>query len=436
MTKFIEIELGKLGKTLTGKTPLAENVEDFGSEYLFITPSDSLDKKFVTQTERKLSQVGLDRLKSKALPSHSILVSCIGSAMGKVAMNRTICVTNQQFNCLIPNAETYSADFIYYALKNSYKMLRRAAAGSTALPILNKTDFDLLPLRVAEKKADQVKIARVLSSLDAKIELNSQINAELEAMTKLLYDYWFVQFDFPMTAAQAASLGRPALEGKPYKSSGGKMVHDATLNRLVPSGWTPETLGNVVASVSTGLNPRQHFELGRGQNYYVTIKSIEHGKLLLDAKCDRVDDDALLRINQRSDLRSGDILFTSIEPVGRLYLVRERPTNWNINESLFSIRPKDGQATSAYLYYLLSSQHCRGYCKKVSTGSIHKGIRIAALRDYNFPKPDDKLIHAFTEYCDPILKQIHILDCQNQELIQLRDWLLPMLMNGQVTVGA
>lgn len=435
MIRFKEFLLSEIGTTVTGKTPMSSDAEDFGDRYLFVTPSDSLEHKFITTTARRLSEGGLSKLQSKALPPCSVLVSCIGSAMGRVVMNRTTCVTNQQFNSIIPDTDFHHPDYIYYALKNSYSMLRTAAGGSTALPILNKTDFDQLKLRLPEKKNDQEKIASVLSALDAKIELNNQINDELEAMAKLLYDYWFVQFDFPMSAAQATALGRPDLEGKPYRSSGGKMVHNPTLNREIPEGWEAKKLDSIVESIVTGLNPRKHFELGHGDNFYVTIKNIEHGRVVLDHKCDKVDDEALVRINRRSNLNAGDILFTSIEPVGRLYLIHEKPKNWNINESIFSIRPEDSMVTSAYLYYLLSSDYCRGYCKKVSTGSIHKGIRITDLRAFEFERPPARLIQAFTEIAAPLLRQAFVLEQQNQELAQLRDWLLPMLMNGQVTVG-
>ena len=84
---------------------------------------------------------------------------------------------------------------------------------------------------------EQQKIASVLSALDSKIELNNRINAELEAMAKTLYDYWFVQFDFPISEEQAIAMGKPELKGKPYKSSGGKMVYNKELKREIPEGW-------------------------------------------------------------------------------------------------------------------------------------------------------------------------------------------------------
>ena len=110
------------------------------------------------------------------------------------------------------------------------------------MPTLNQRILDRLPITLPDKKT-QISISKALSLLDEKIELNNRINEELESLAKLIYDYWFVQFDFPISAAQATALGDPTLEGKPYKSSGGPMVFNETLNREIPEGWTDSNLG-------------------------------------------------------------------------------------------------------------------------------------------------------------------------------------------------
>ena len=269
----------------------------------------------------------------------------------------------------------------------------------------------------------QQKIASVLSSLDSKIELNNRINAELEAMAKTIYDYWFVQFDFPDK------------NGKPYKTSGGKMVWNEDLKREIPEGWENCILGDVVSSTGTGLNPRDNFILGEGDNYYVTIKNLEQGRVILNNKCDKISNKSLEIINKRSDLKVGDILFTSIEPVGVTYLILEKPQNWNINESVFTIRPNYEKLTSGFLYMFLSGDFIKAYTKNVSAGSIHKGIRHGLLKDCKFILPPKEMINKFSSKAETILKKMDLIEKENQQLSNLRDWLLPMLMNGQVTVG-
>ncbi|WP_312422282.1 restriction endonuclease subunit S [Epilithonimonas sp.] len=310
--------------------------------------------------------------------------------------------------------------YIYYLLRTL--KLNEYGSGS-GVPTMNRNHLHPIKLFACLEKGTQQKIASVLSALDDKIELNNRINAELEAMAKTLYDYWFVQFDFPNE------------EAKPYKSSGGKMVYNETLKREIPEGWEVKSLGELVKTINTGLNPRDHFKLGEGENFYVTIKNIEYGRIILDNSCDRISNNSLYRIQKRSNLEKGDILFTSIEPVGKTYLLQENPTNWNINESVFSFKPNYKYVTSEFLFMLLSSYEIRMKCKNAATGSIHKGIRITPLKNFQIPLPPLKLITDFNSILKEILFKINNNQKQNQELSALRDWLLPMLMNGQVKVG-
>jgi type I restriction enzyme S subunit len=315
----------------------------------------------------------------------------------------------------------FDIDYIYYALKMELKRLREKSQGSQTkfltMPILTgiylrDLDFD-----------EQSSISGVLNVIDAKIDCNNRINAELEAMAKMLYDYWFVQFDFPDA------------NGKPYKSSGGKMVYNVALKREIPEGWETLELSDVISRSGTGLNPRENFQLGHGKNYYVTIKNVTNGKITLDDKCDRVDDEALKIIDRRSQLQVGDVLFTSIEPVGVTYLIQKKPENWNINESVFTIRPDYKKTTSEHLFCLLSSSEMKVFTKNSATGSIHKGIRHGVLKKFPLAYSNKALIDGFSLAVRPMLKQMDVLENQNQQLAQLRDWLLPLLMNGQVTVA-
>lgn len=173
----------------------------------------------------------------------------------------------------------------------------------------------------------QKRIGRILTDIDNKIAINRQINDNLEAMAKQLYDYWFVQFDFPN------------VEGKPYKSSGGAMVWNEKLKREIPQGWSDCVLGDYIGRITNGLNPRKNFVLGSGNNYYVTIRSLV-GTTIDWNNCDRCDDEALSKINSRSQLQIGDIIFSAIGTIGRTYYILEEPTNWNISETSLLLEQK------------------------------------------------------------------------------------------------
>lgn len=322
-----------------------------------------------------------------------------------------------------PFEDKLDGKFLRYWLdtKQSKIYFENNASGSGQRYFLALDTVKGIPLFLPELK-EQQEISNLLFNLDSKIELNNKINKELEAMAKMLYDYWFVQFDFPNEF------------GKPYKSSGGKMVYNQELKREIPQGWESKKLDDIISKTGTGLNPRDNFKLGFGNNYYVTIKNIEQGKVILDDKCDKVDDEALKIINRRSDLRVGDILFTSIQPVGVAYLIQEQPQNWNINESVFTIRPDYNLVSSDFLFMLLSSDFMKAYTNNVSTGSIHKGVRHTDLKSFKFAYSGNTIIKNFNKIVNPMLKKMYINEQQNQELAKLRDWLLPMLMNGQVKV--
>lgn len=385
------LEKGRLD--LTKSAFLSE--EDFKKWTKRVTPEEG-DLLFSYET----------RLGEAALMPAGIK-ACLGRRMGLLRINK---------DKAVPEYVLYA--YLSPAFQQTIKANTLTGATVDRLSISELPDF---PIRIPPLE-EQEKVANLLSLIDKKIALNNRINTELEVMAKTLYDYWFVQFDFP------------DVNGKPYKTSGGKMEYNATLKREIPEGWTDCQLGNIIARSGTGLNPRDNFILGKGNNYYVTIKNVRNGKIILDDRCDKIDDEALEIIDRRSQLQAGDILFTSIEPVGVTYFIHEKPINWNINESVFTLRPDIDKITSEYLYFLLSSDEIKIFTKNSSSGSVHKGIRHGILKSYTFAYSERKITDKFSSSIKPILKRIYTLDQENQSLTKLRDWLLPLLMNGEVTV--
>lgn len=360
---------------------------------------------------------GLMGYVDKALyQGESILLPRKGTLTNIQYVNKSFWTVDTIYYSIVDRNKT-EPYFLFYYLKQLD--LAHLNTG-TGVPSMTIGAYYDIPIVLPELEA-QKKTAKLLLDVDNRIELNNRINVELESVAKLIYDYWFVQFDFPDE------------NGKPYKSSGGKMVYNEDVKREIPQGWESCLLGDVLDRTGTGLNPRKNFVLGSGDNFYVTIKNIEQGKVILDNKCDKINDEALEIINKRSDLNVGDILFTSIQPVGVTYLLHEKPINWNINESVFTIRP-NSKVTSEFLYMFLSGDYIKAYTNNVSAGSIHKGVRHSTLKECKFILPHRSLIEEFTEKVQPILYKLHLIDKENQKLSELRDWLLPMLMNGQVTI--
>ena len=155
-----------------------------------------------------------------------------------------------------------------------------------------------------------------------------------------------------------------------------------------PYSWEQRKFDEVVSRIGTGLNPRDNFVLNNGgKNYYVTIKNFEHGHLYLDDDCDKIDDEALKLIQARSDLKVNDILFTSIGRIGDCYLIAKQPQNWNINESVFTLRPNQIEVEPEYLFHVIHSEKALNQILNDVTGSTFKSIKIGDLKKTDIPKP-------------------------------------------------
>lgn len=406
MSEWKEVSLSELGKTITGKTPSSQYPEDFGDEVPFITPSDSFEKKYISRSERYLSRLGSDRLKDKIISSDSIMVTCIGSAMGKVAKNSLPSVTNQQINSIIVN-ENFDSDYIYYLFKNNYAVFRNAASGSTAIPILNKTDFDNLRFKVELDLNQQRKMVSILSKIDAKIEINNQINQELEAMAKTLYDYWFLQFDFPDQ------------NGKPYKSSGGKMVYNPELKREIPEGWGVEKLGDI-ANITMGQSPKgtSYNEVGEGMLFFQG--STDFGWRFPVARQYTTEPSRIAE--------EDDILLSVRAPVGTLNIA---DTRCCIGRGLAAINSKVG--VNSYIFNVMQDFK-KLFDMRNSVGTTFGSITKDDLYSLQLVYPPNELLMKFDQSVKSFDREIKNRSRQNQGLTQLRDWLLPMLMNGQVKV--
>jgi type I restriction enzyme, S subunit len=193
MSEWKEYPLKALGSVMTGKTPSKNNPEDWGDEMPFVTPSDYKNyRKKASSSVRNLSKDGIQRLKNKVLPPKSVLVTCIGSDMGKVVMNEVEVISNQQINSIIPDNKTVDNDFLYYCLVDMYDILRVYGGDGTAVPIVNKGDFENIET-ILPPLPEQKAIASVLSSLDDKIGLLHRQNKTLEAMAETLFRQWFVE---------------------------------------------------------------------------------------------------------------------------------------------------------------------------------------------------------------------------------------------------
>jgi type I restriction enzyme S subunit len=295
----------------------------------------------------------------------------------------------------------------YYFDSKSFQSVLSAfsGAGSTRAYI-GITEQLNLPIILPDLTTQQ-KIASVLSSLDSKIELNNLINAELEAMAKTLYDYWFVQFDFPNA------------KGKPYKTSGGKMVWNKKMKRRIPEGWAAGELSDI-ANITMGQSPP-------GESYNEDGK----GTIFFQGCTDFSNRFPIIRQFTTQPTRfakEGDILLSVRAPVGTLNIAKEYCC---IGRGLAALNSKDN--CIAYLFGVMINLK-QIFDRRNVDGTTFGSITKDDLYSLKVVKPDKEILKQYHKTINPAFEKQNKIELENQKLSELRDWLLPMLMNGQVKV--
>lgn len=414
-----EIKLGDVFRTSSGSTPLSTEKSYYEGGVIPWINSGELASPYIYKTSNYITQKGFENSSTELYPKDTVLVAMYGATAGKASLLKLEACTNQAICAILPN-EDYCPEFIKYNIDTLYEHLVGLSSGS-ARDNLSQAGLKELKLVLPKTKKEQEKLVSVLSLLDRKIELNRQINDNLEAMAKQLYDYWFVQFDFPNE------------EGKPYKSSGGAMVWNEKLKREIPQGWSDCVLGDYIGRITNGLNPRKNFVLGSGNNYYVTIRSLI-GTTIDWNNCDRCDDEALSKINSRSQLQIGDIIFSAIGTIGRTYYILEEPTNWNISETSFTLRAKEN-VPNDFFYGMLRSNEIQIKADKAAMGSTLRCLVMDSLCSLQYIEIPSYMMKLFAAKVSPLYRQIHRNNKEIAELTKQRDELLPLLMNGQASVN-
>ena len=310
----------------------------------------------------------------------------------------------------------YNPKFVYYSIfQDAFFVHMMRGKKGTKMPRGDKNQ--ILDYLIPDYDfSTQQKIASVLSTFDSKISLNTRINAELEALAKTIYDYWFVQFDFPDA------------NGKPYKTSGGKMFWNKELKREVPEGWEVKKLREFAdtASGGTPLSTRiEYYENG-------DIPWINSGELnnpYIIETSNFITEIGLK--NSSAKLFDPNTLLIALygATAGKVSLLQVQACT---NQAICAIIDK----SNIYTYFLkFSFGNLYKYLVNLSTGSARDNLSQDMIKDLKFVIPPEDLLITFNQIANPIIKKISISLKENHYLSTLRDWLLPMLMNGQVKVG-
>lgn len=399
--------LNELGNFQRGKSrhrPRNDIVLFSGGKHPLIQTGEIKEANlFITKHSATYNDFGLAQ--SKLWPKDTLCITIAANIAETALLGYPMCFPDSVvgFNAY-PNES--SELFMHYVFTYIRRAIQNSATGSIQdninIEYLTSLKFKI-PL-----KDFQDKIAAVLSALDAKIDCNNRINAELEAMAKTLYDYWFVQFDFPDA------------NGKPYKSSGGKMVYNATLKREIPAEWNDKRLGQI-ANITMGQSP-----LGESLN------ESKDGVEFFQGSTDFGWQFPTVRQYTTQPARMakrGDILLSVRAPVGDMNIAN---LDCCIGRGLAALNSRDG--FDGFLFYVMK------YFKTIfdrrnSEGTTFGSITKDDLHSLPLAYPQTELLMEYDKVVSKYNQMVFARSMENQHLIQLRDWLLPMLMNGQVTVA-
>lgn len=317
---------------------------------------------------------------------------------------------------IIGDNGTADIRYVYYYLMASD--LRGLITGS-AQPKLNQENLASFELELPDRET-QVKTAEVLRSIDDKIALNKKMMTELEDTARLIYDYWFTQFDFPDE------------NGKPYRSSGGKMVYDETLNREIPEGWEVGLIGDL-GSVVSGATP----PTGDSSNYadegiaWITPNDLsDNDSFMHISRGERDVSDAGLASCSAVVMPAGSTIMSSRAPIGYLAVAE---TACCTNQGCKSLMADAGYPS---YFNFFTVQRLVPFIKSQGVGTTFAEVSKEDFASVRLARPPKGMAERFERSVLPLCEKSKRLQQEAVELSSLRDWLLPMLMNGQVIIDA
>src|SRR5690554_5804969 len=386
------------GKPLITSKHIKGDVIDFDTAYLI--------------SEHDFNEIN----KRSKVDQWDVIISMIGAYCGFCFIE-----SNEEIEYAVKNVGLFkagtevNAKWLYYYLNSPIGRahLDAVKSGSTQ-PYIALGALRNLPILVPKEDDVKEKIVAILDAIDTKIRVNNRINAELEAMAKTLYDYWFVQFDFPDA------------NGKPYKTSGGKMVYNPTLKREIPEGWEDSTIGEIEPNIVTGKTPsKDNSEYFGGNVPFITIGDIRGNTYIVTTEETLTASGAATQKNKF--LPEDSICVTCIASPGLVgFVTTPAQTNQQINSVVCS-----NEINKYYLYFAI-----KGYFEgaKAKTGNTFSNMNKGDFSAIAILKPSDQVLQDYYQKAYPLFEQIKRKSLENKQLVKLRDWLLPMLMNGQVTV--
>ena len=420
---MVKMKTFKLGELLSVKHGFPFKGEFFknSGKYIVLTPANFYEEGGFKETPGKEKYYSGLFPKEYICKKGDLIVVMTQQAEGLLGSTAFVPVGgkylhNQRIGLITTNREKLLPDFANYLFRtnNVRKQIRDSASGSkvkhTSPEKIYNVVVDIPDISLQER------ISALLNALDDKIALNKRINDKLEAMAKRLYDYWFVQFDFPDE------------NGHPYKSSGGKMVWNETLKREIPEGWKVKRIDEI-ANIFNGSTPAtDNQQYYGGDIVWITPKDLSDQNSKFVYKGARNITVEGYNSCSTTIIPKGSIVMSSRAPIGLLSIAQ---CDLCTNQGFKNLVPKHAM-DSYYLYYTLKSNI--GKIQNLGTGTTFKEVSKDDLGRFSLLYPSNDITSLFTNKLTSLFAKQLLIEKQSARLMSLRDRLLPLLMNGQVEV--
>ena len=384
----MEYKLKDIGKIVTGKTPKTSEKENFSNKndkYLFLTPKDmSGNDKYIRVTERFLTDNVTSKFSNIILYTKSVCISCIGSDMGKVFMIEKPTITNQQINSITTiNENICNPEYLYYYFKDKKEYLKCIAGGST-MPILNKSTFENIDVDLPDI-AIQNKIVKIVKHIDEKIELNNQTNDNLLELINNLYKESFSNIE-------------------EYKQA--------------------DEIANITIGKTPPRSNRECFTYNEDDIKWLSISDLGKCGMYAWNTSEKLTEDAVNKYNVKV-IPENTIVLSFKLTIGRIAITANKMAT---NEAIahFNLIDRD------MIYYLYSYLKNFDYSKLGNTSSIATAVNSKIIKAMPISVPNKTMILEFNNKVKPLFEKIKLNEAQNETLTQLRDTLLPKLMNGEI----
>ena len=397
------VEIGQLGKVVTGDTPPKKNPEYYGSAYPFIKPTDmQVGQRYTYAYEECYSEAAYEKYRKKLIPEGATAVVTIGSIGQKLTLTHMPCFVNQAVNAVIPNNEEFNSLYVFYLLKHNLNLVKSADTGaSSGRENVSKSNFSKIQVLATLDIKEQERIAGILDGYDSLIENNQRRITLLDESARLLFREWFVNLRFPGFESAPLTLG-------------------------IPEGWSKTAIAEQTTFLNRGITPAYN-ESAPG--LVINQKCIREGRLsMLPARRQSKE------VKPERLIQKGDVLInsTGAGTLGRVAQVRSPVENCTVDTHVTIARPIGKEWATYFGQALLSLEPTFSAMGKGATNQLE--LNRADIGAIEIWRPPEAVALDFHELVWPMLEHAENLLSANQKLVEARDALLPKLMSGEIQV--